>query len=230
MTQHFQRYAIYWTPEPGSNFASFGDRWFGSAAESFGLAPSLLARATKTPARYRLHATLKAPFRLSEGVRSEDLQDALDAFCATRRAPMGGALKLAIFQNYLGLVLSARTADIDWLAAECVTRFDGYRAPLNGEDRDRRTEATFSPVERAFFDSFGYPYVLSAYRFHISLAGPLPAAELDEVSAALAPQMAPFVAAPFRIGSLSLLGEPHGGGNFETVSRHPFRYSAAAEP
>jgi hypothetical protein len=229
MTEHFQRYAIYWTPEPGSDFASFGDRWFGAAGKTFELPPSLAARAVKSPARYRLHATLKAPFRLREGIGAGDLQDALDLFCAARRGPSGGALALATFQNYLGLVLSARTADIGWLAAECVTHFDRFRAPLDGTDRDRRAEASFSPEEHAYFESFGYPYVLSAFRFHISLAGPLPAARLKEVSAALAPHLAPFMDVPFRIGSLSLLGEPHGGGVFKPLSRHPFRHSAAAE-
>src|SRR5215472_17843115 len=85
MTEHFQRYAIYWTPEPGSDFAAFGDRWFGPAGETFGLGPSLAARAVKNPSRYRLHATLKAPFRLCEGARVNHLQDALQAFCAARR-------------------------------------------------------------------------------------------------------------------------------------------------
>jgi hypothetical protein len=231
MAGRFQRYAIYWTPEPGSDFAFFGERWFEPAGgETFGLAPSLAARAVKSPARYRLHATLKAPFRLRKGASAGDLQDALDSFCASRRGPSGGALAPAIFQNYLGLVLSAQTADIDWLAAECVTHFDRFRAPLNGADRDRRAEASFSPAEHAFFESFGYPYVLSAFRFHVSLAGPLPGTELNDVSAALAPRLAPFMDAPFRIDSLSLLGEPHGGGVFEPVSRHPFRHSAAAEP
>src|SRR5215469_4839576 len=199
MTDRFQRYAIYWTPEPGSDFAAFGDRWFGPAGETFGLAPALAARALKSPARYSLHATLKAPFRLRDSARVKDLQDALDAFCAARRGPSGGPLVRAIFQNYLGLVLSARMAEIDWLAAECVTQFDGFRAPLNGVDRDRRVEASFSPAERAFFESFGYPYVLSAFRFHISLAGPLPPAELNEVWEALAPHLTPFVTGPFRI-------------------------------
>jgi hypothetical protein len=230
MTGRFERYAIYWTPEPGSDFALFGDRWFGPARESFGLAPALAARAVAAPARYRLHATLKAPFRLREAARAPDLQDALDSFCALRLGPSGGALTPAIFQNYLGLVLSARTADIDWLAAECVTHFDRFRAPLDSTDRDKRAEALFSPAEQAFFESYGYPYVLSAFRFHISLAGPLKPAELNEVSAALAPQLAPFLAAPFRIDSLSLLGEPHGGGVFEPVSRHPFSHGVAAEP
>jgi hypothetical protein len=227
MTESFQRYAIYWTPERGSDFASFEDRWFVPAGETFGLAPSLVARAVKSPARYRVHATLKAPFRLRDGASAMELQDALDSFCASRRGPSGGALTLAIFQNYLGLMLSSRTADIDWLAGECVTHFDCFRAPLNGIDRDRRAEASFSPAERAFFESFGYPYVLSAFRFHISLAGPLQPSELNEVSAALAPQLVPFMAAPFRIDSLALLGEPHGGGIFEPVSRHPFRHRAA---
>src|SRR5262249_31377073 len=191
---------------------------------------SLAARAVKSPARYRFHATLKAPFRLRDSARAKDLQDALESFCAVRRGASGGPLVLAIFQNYLALVLSARTADIDWLAAECVTHFDGFRAPLNGADRDRRAEASFSAAERAFFESFGYPYALSAFRFHISLARPLPAAALNEVAASLAPELAWFMAAPFRIDSLSLLGEPHGGGIFEPVSRHPFRHGAAAEP
>src|SRR5262249_11713231 len=154
---------------------------FGPAKETFGLAPSLAARAVKSPARYRLHATLKAPLRLREGMNAEDLQKALDSFCAARRGPSGGTLALAIFQNYLGLVLPARTADIDWLAAECVTHFDRFRAPLDGTDRDRRAEALFSPLEQAYFESFGYPYVLSAFRFHISLAGPLTPTELNEV-------------------------------------------------
>jgi Protein of unknown function (DUF1045) len=230
MRERYQRYAIYWTPEPGSDFASFGERWFGPAGETFGLTPSLAARAVKSPASYRLHATLKAPFRLREGAHAGDLQDALESFCALRRGPTGGALTLAIFQNYLGLVLSARTADIDWLAAECVTHFDGFRAPLNGPDRDRRAEAAFTPAEQAFFEGFGYPYVLSAFCFHISLAGPLPAAQLNEISAALAPQLVPLMAAPFLIDSLSLLGEPHGGGIFEPLSRHPFRHSGVAGP
>jgi hypothetical protein len=230
MTGRFQRYAIYWMPEPGSDLALFGDRWFGPAGETFGLAPCLAARAVAAPARYRLHATLKAPFRLREGAGAADLQGALDSFCALRRGASGGALTLAIFQNYLALVLSAWTADVDWLAAECVTHFDRFRAPLDGTGRDRRAEASFSPAEHAFFESFGYPYVLSAFRFHISLAGPLQPAELNEVSAALAPQLASFMKAPFRIGSLSLLGEPQGGGVFEPVSRHAFGRSAAAEP
>ncbi len=226
MTAVFQRLAIYWTPEPGSDFAEFGERWFGPAAETLGLPADLAARARAAPARYGLHATLKAPFRLRESVRLANLQDALDAFCAVRCAPWGGVLELAQFQRYLGLVLSSDTAAIDWLAYECVTHFDRFRAPLDDSDRERRAEAKLTPGEQELLGMFGYPYVLSAFRFHISLAGPLTAAELDEVSAALAPHIAPFMKERFEIGHLSLLGEPLGGGDFSLVSRHPFRYNS----
>ncbi len=228
MTAIFQRYSIYWTPEPGSDLAAFGERWFGGAAESFGLVPELALRAVESPARYGLHATLKAPFRLREGMGAKDLQRALDAFCATRRGPSGDALVPAMFQGYLGLVLNRRTADIDWLAAECVTHFDRFRAPLDEAGRDKRAHATLSRHEQSFLETFGYPYVLSAFLFHVSLAGPLAVPDLKEVAAALEPHLAPFMAAPVRIGSLSLLGEPEGGGVFELVSRHRFRWDAAA--
>ncbi len=225
----FQRYAIYWTPQVHSGLASFGERWFGPAAETFGLDPDLAGRAVRNPARYGLHATLKAPFRLRGDLDEAALQQALDAFCAVRSAPSGGALVLASFQNYLGLVLRERTASIDWLAAECVTHFDRFRAPLDDTDRDRRAESSFTPVEREFFESFGYPYVLSQFRFHISLAGPLGPPELMKVSAALAPQLAESMTEPFEIEGITLLGE-RGDGHFESLSRHRLGRAPRAEP
>ncbi len=221
MTMRFQRYAIYWTPRQGSDFEAFGQRWFGSGAGAFGLAPDLLARAVKSPARYGLHATLKAPFRLRDSASEQELQQTLDRFCAKRRPTLGGALKLAQFQSYLGLVLSGQTSDIDWLAAECVTHFDRFRAPLDESDRDRRAHSALSAQEEMFLHEFGYPYVLSEFRFHISLAGPLLKDELSGVAAALEPHLAPFMAGPMAIEDLSLLGELDTG-VFETISRHRF--------
>jgi hypothetical protein len=218
MPAHFQRYAIYWTPRPGTAVAEFGALWFGGF-ETFGLAPELAQRATKAPAVYGLHATFKAPFRLRDDVAPEELRDALDDFCANRRAPAPGRLMLGYHQRYLTLLLSGHQADVDWLAAECVTYFDRFRAPLDEEDNARRELDGLSEQEEAFLREFGYPYVLSAFRFHISLAGPLESAELDEVAKALQPQLAPFMSEPFEISDLSLLGEPRSGGVFEVISR-----------
>jgi len=226
MAKRFQRYAIYWTPEPGSDLAAFGERWFSRPAETSGLGAELAARAVKSPARYGLHATLKAPFPLREDASTEDLQQVLDAFCAKRRAPSGGAFTLAFFQGYFGLVLSHRTADIDWLAAECVTQFDAFRSA--GGKSGVPADGELSPLEEAFEEEFGYPYVLAAFQFHVTLAGPLSQGELDEAAAALKPHLSPFLRGTPVIDSLTLLGEVEDGGVFEAISRHPFRWNSGA--
>ncbi|NJM34592.1 MAG: hypothetical protein HC850_07635 [Rhodomicrobium sp.] len=80
--------------ELGSSLAEFGRRWLGSDPEtgepwgersSYGLDADLAERAAASPRRYGLHATIKAPFRLAEGTREDELADALDAFGACRR-------------------------------------------------------------------------------------------------------------------------------------------------
>ena len=221
MRKRFQRFAIYWTPAPETAMAKFGALWFGGF-ETFGLAPELVARATKAPAGYGLHATFKAPFPLKDDVAPEALGDALDDFCANRSAPAAGRLILGHHQHYLTLMLSGAEADIDWLAAECVTRFFRFRAPPNERENKRWELGDLSPQEETFLKDFGYPYVLSAFRFHISLAGPLDSAELDAVANALEPHLAPFMREPFEIRDLSLLGEPRSAGAFEVISRHRF--------
>jgi Protein of unknown function (DUF1045) len=216
------RYAIYWTPEPGSDLEAFGHCWFGAGPDISGLRQDLAARAKAAPARYGLHATLKAPFPLREDIAIGDLQGALDRFCAIRRAPSGGALTLAQFQGYLGLILGARTADIDWLAAECLTHFDRFRAPSAGSGGDWRSDEQLTAEQETFLASFGYPYVLSAFQFHVSLAGPLSSPELNDVAEALRPHLLPFMTEEMKIGSLSLLSELYSGGPFQIISRHRF--------
>jgi hypothetical protein len=218
----FERYAIYWTPASGTPLAEFGALWFGGF-ETFGLNSDLAARATKAPSPYGLHATLKAPFRLSKEASPRDLQDALEEFSNGRRSPAASLLAFARHQRYLMLMLKGNEADIDWLAAECVTHFDRFRAPIDENDRKRREIDGMSARQAAFLEEFGYPYVLSEFRFHVSLAGPLTDRDIDEVEMALAPRMAPLLAAPLQIRELTLLGEPHDGGIFQPISRHPFK-------
>jgi hypothetical protein len=93
--ENFERYAIFWLPEPDSALTRFGVRWFGEDEREqakFGLPAALVARALAAPVRYRLHATLKAPFRLRKGTDPAGLQDELARFCAKRRAARAGRL------------------------------------------------------------------------------------------------------------------------------------------
>jgi hypothetical protein len=227
----FERYAIYWAPDAGSPLAAFARQWLRGDSdigarlpqgESFGLPEELAERAVRSPCRYGLHATIKAPFRLAPSVREADLGEALAAFCAMRRPVRSGPLRLHRFSRYLALVPSSQRADIEWLEAECVTHFDRFRAPLSDADRARRV-GSMSALEAAQFEQFGYPSVLTRFFFHITLAGPLPDDELAQVEAALAPAVSPFTREPFLMSGLCLFGDPGGEGLFRIVGRYPFR-------
>lgn len=222
INQRFQRYAIYWTPVPETPLAEFGALWFGGF-DTCGLSAGFAALATKIPSIYGLHATFKAPFRLKEDVTPFALQEALQAFCANRKAPATGRLTLGGHQHYLTMVLKEKEADVDWLATEIVTKFDQFRAPLTDRDRKSREIEDMTPRQAALLERFGYPYVLSDFRFHISLAGPLSEPELDEVTHALAPRLEPLLNEPLQIEGLTLLGEPEDAGVFQPISRHLFR-------
>ena len=191
--------------------------------DTCGLSAGFAASATKIPSAYGLHATFKAPFRIKEDVSPFSLQEALQAFCASRKAPGTGRLTLGGHQHYLTMVLKEKEADVDWLAAEVVTKFDRFRAPLTDEDRKAREIEDMTPRQAALLEQFGYPYVLSDFRFHISLAGPLSEPELDEVTRALAPRVEPMLSEPLEIEGLTLLGEPEDAGVFQPISRHLFR-------
>jgi hypothetical protein len=227
----FERYAIYWAPNLSSPIAQFGREWLGGDPETgapcerrdaFGLDANLVEKATASPRRYGLHATIKAPFRLAAGTSQAALSEAIAAFCGRRRPVCSGPLRLHRFARYLALVPASDRAGIEWLEAECVTHFDRFRAPLTDADRARRP-GNLPPLEEQHFEQFGYPYIFSRFFFHITLAGPLSDDELSRVEAALAPAVAPFTQAAFNIEDLCLAGDPGGGAMFEIAGRYPFR-------
>ena len=226
----FDRYAIYWSPQQDSALAQFGQSWFGAdrfagalhgQTERFGLDADLVRDATMSPRRYGLHATIKAPFRLAPGRSEAELSAALADFCSRRRLCRSGPLRLHRFARYLALVPESDRAEIEWLADECVTHFDRFRAPLNEAERARRAGPHLSPLEQTYFEQFGYPQIFSRFFFHITLAGPLKANVLDEVERALAPAVEPFTKSLFCLEALCLSGDPGDGKPFQILERFP---------
>jgi hypothetical protein len=163
---------------------------------------------------------MKAPFRIAAGVGESDLNAALPAFCLRRRRVRTGPLRLTRFDRWLALLPTPPLADLDWLAAECVIAFDHLRAPLSEEDRARRAGIA-DPLLRRYLEEFGYPHVLAAFQFHITLAGPAEPAELDALEAALRPAVAPFTEDAFVVEDLCWFADPGEGGLFKICGRHP---------
>lgn len=223
----FARYAIFWLPPADSPLAQFGRDWFGLCPETgemdaptrFGLPADLAAEAIARPRRYTLHGTIVAPFRPAARVSAAGIAAELRRFCARRAVVRTGPLRLVRLTRYLALVPDGGTTALDWLATDCVTHFNRFRAPTSEADMARYPAGHYTEGQRRNARQFGYPYVLGDFRFHVTLAGPLAADQLDRVEAALAPRLEPLVGAPLEIGSLCLLGEHDQAAPFRLIER-----------
>ena len=225
MTYH--RYAIYVTPRPGP-LAGFGAAWLGwdlvagapcPHPDLPGL-PRPVAEITATPRKYGFHGTIKPPFRLAEGCDADALAADLAAFCAATGPVTLAGLGLRRLGRFLALCPVGATDSLDALAAAVVARFDPFRAPPGAEELARRRAQRLTPRQDALLQRWGYPHVMEEFRFHMTLTGALPEADLAAVEAALAPVLAPLLPAPFIVDALTLLGAD-GEGRFHQIARVP---------
>ncbi len=208
------RFAIYYTPRPGTPLAAFGRSWFGRANDGATLQAfsesGLTNAGSRTIAangRYPgLHANFRGPFQLRDGVGADALKTRLVGFARRRRPVDTGSLTLARAGRYLVLrPVEARPA-LDWLAAQCVAAFDGFVAPASKSENESQSDPTLNDHQRLLLSSFGDPHVLSEYRFQITLTGPLDNAHLDRVAQALWPMLEDICAEGVAVDGLSLCG------------------------
>jgi putative phosphonate metabolism protein len=224
------RYAIYFTPPPGSELARFGACVLGYDCDTGeevarpalpGIAAADAASATSEPRRYGFHATLVAPFHLASERTEADLATAVAAFAQAHEGVALGRLAMGFIGGFV--VLQPSTTDAAALAGKCVTAFQELRAPLTAADRERRVAARLTARQTEYLDRWGYPYVFDEFRFHMTLAGPLPAGQREAWRAALAALFAGQVDAPAVIDAVSLVRQDGRGARFRVVRREPLR-------
>ncbi|PWR04452.1 phosphonate metabolism protein [Meridianimarinicoccus roseus] len=224
----FARYAVYFTPE-GTGWGDFCAAWLGwdSAAgrtlshpEVPGL-PAPAAELTERPRKYGFHATLKPPFRLANGTDAGGLARATQRLAADLAPVTLDGLALDRIGGFLALVPRGDTADLSDVAARVVENLDAFRAPLSdAELARRRAGGRLSPRQQTLLDRWGYPYTHDAFRFHMTLTGPLARADADTARAALAPVLGPLLPRPFRMDALTLLGADDAD-RFHRIARYP---------
>lgn len=223
---NYRRYAVYFTPSDPA-LAGFGARWLGwdvaagnavEQPEPAGL-PAPLAEITQTPRRYGFHATIKPPFRLAGGQDVEALNDALAALCDQMPPVTLVGLVLSRLGRFLALLPTGDTAQLNGLAAMVVETLDTFRAPASEDELQRRRATGLTPAQEALLTRWGYPYVMHEFRFHMTLTGKLPKAQIAPVQAVLADALADILPAPFVIDGLSLVGED-ADGRFHLLHRH----------
>lgn len=223
MTQ-FKRYAIYYAPDPGP-LADFGASWLGwdiatGAPVDHPVVEGLdVASLTDTPRKYGLHGTMKPPFRLAEGRTADDLAQAVQTFCAGQAVVTLDGLALTALGRFLALTVTGDATPLSDLAGATVQVLDPYRAPLNEAELAKRRKSRLSDRQEALLAQWGYPYVMEEFRFHLTLTGKLPKAEVDTIRNRLDALVAPVLPQPFVIRDLCLMGEDMDG-MFHLIDRY----------
>ncbi len=224
------RYAIYYVPDPGTALAARGSALLGRNSETGesadrpllpGIAPERLAALTAEAARYGLHATLKAPFFLKEGVAEQDLLDAAARFVLGRPPVLLHRLVLGRVRSFFTLLPAAESPAerqalhrLNALAADAARYFDAFRAPLSATEIARRNPENLTPRQRDMLVRWGYPHVFEEYRFHITLtAGARDEDEAAAVCAGLKGYLGPVLSEPVRIAGICVCRQDPDGGD-----------------
>jgi putative phosphonate metabolism protein len=220
------RYAIYYAPAPGSGLDRFGAALLGYDAftgKDLPFPEDILQAApdwrglTGDPRKYGFHATLKAPLSLGPGRTEAELISACEAFAATPRAipvirPVVGSIS-----GFIAVIPAEPPRDLIRLAADCVTVFDPFRAPLTEADRARRKPDQLTQTQRDHLDRWGYPYVMDDFRFHMTLTGRLGSERREPVLAMLQVRFAALGLATLAIDRIVLFRQDGATSRFRIV-------------
>ena len=224
------RYAIHFTPSPNDPLTHAAAAWLGRdvySGQSVEPPPSVLlgmqeiSYHTALPRRYGFHGTLKAPFRLAEGVSEAALLRELMCFAGTHQPFSLPPLEIAKLGNIFGLVPEWPCETLNFLAASVVQEFDRFRAPLSEaeielRDPDGLTAPQFNNLHR-----WGYPYVMDEFRFYMTLTGRVSGRDAQRFEAALHDFFDPVLAEPVEMANLALFVEEEQGAPFRVHSLHP---------
>jgi putative phosphonate metabolism protein len=222
----FPRYAIYYVPPTGSGLDRFGAHLLGYDAfngEDIVFPDDILKQApdwhdlTSDPRKYGFHATLKAPMSLADGKTEADLLAACAAFAATPRPipvirPVVGSIS-----GFIAVVPAEPPPELIRLAADCVSEFDSFRAPLSEADRARRNPSQLTPVHREQLDRWGYPYVMDDFRFHMTLTGRLGAERREPLLKMLADRFAALQLSALPIDRIAVFRQENAASRFRIV-------------
>ncbi|WP_295809312.1 DUF1045 domain-containing protein [uncultured Nitratireductor sp.] len=230
------RYAIYFTPEKEDPLTRAAARWLGRDAftgqpiapvEAGPFSAAEISFHTAAARRYGFHATLKAPFRLTENENEQTLIAALAKFCERTEPVVIPRAVVRRLDGFFALVPEEGSEGLDTLAGNIVEAFEPFRAPLTTEELERRNPEGLSPGQLKNLHKWGYPYVFEEFRFHMTLTGRVPQTEAVRMERAIDAFFGPLLSEPLEIGSLALFVEPEPGAPFQVRSSHTLGWNKA---
>ncbi len=216
----YSRYALYAVPD--GDLGDFGAAWLGwdirSGTATDPLPIAGLHDVTMTPRKYGFHGTVKPPFRLADGCDLGALQTAVADLAAAVAPVRLDGLQLELLGSFLALVPVGETTALSTLAARFVQDLDRFRAAPSQAELTRRRAAGLTAQQERNLTTWGYPYVLADFRFHLTLTGRL-SPEVRQAWIDHAASHLPAQPLPFAVDSIALAGERQDG-RFEMLHRY----------
>ena len=222
------RYGVYYAPERGGALDRFGAAWLGRDNETGlpvapalpdGLSPEDWRAATESPRHYGFHGTLMPPFTPLPDVDEAGIIARLESLAGSL-APFDLApLSVRGIGSFLALVPDEQ-AGLTKAAEACLRAMTPLRVPATPEENEARRTPALTPVQNRLLNEWGYPYVLTEFRFHITLTGrvqdPEQRAQLTDI---LSVQAATVTGRARSVRELCLFHQPDRSAPFRLIHR-----------
>lgn len=182
------RYAIYLLPSQDSPLANAGAEWLGwdvfkgapfAHPDRYQLSAADIEVLTTSPRHYGFHGTLKAPFRLKEGLGELEIRAAFKDFVRCHSAQSYPDLEISKLDSFFALTPKSSGNGLSTLAADVVRHFEPLRAPISKREYEKRNPHLLTDRQQSYLTEWGYPYVFEEFRFHITLSNKIADAYLN---------------------------------------------------
>ncbi|NCX92047.1 MAG: DUF1045 domain-containing protein [Rhodobacteraceae bacterium] len=222
---NFKRYAVYYTPQDDL-FYNLGSSWLGwdTILGQPVSQPEVnndinIEKITETPRKYGLHATIKAPFRLADGLSASELARQLRTLCLSLK-PIEFSLEVSELNGFFAFTPTVKNTELRKLHSKVVRELDYFRAQPTKEEIIKRRENQLTSEQDQNLIKWGYPYIFEDFYFHITLTGKIPEDFRNKVKDEIENFFQPVLQQKINLSELALVGEAKDG-NFYVIRQMP---------
>ncbi len=182
----YSRYAIYYAPPKESSLEEFGRYWFGwdplnaklinnkhriNYLNRFGIKNLInIDKNVLIPKKYGFHGTLIPPFKLNKNYSTNALFKKTEEIAKKFKKFKFYKFKLKKINNFYAFVQNKKNNNINKLSNRLVRELFKFRSPLSKKEIDRRNPSKLSKLQLNILYKWGYPYIMSEFNFHMTLA------------------------------------------------------------
>ncbi len=182
---NYKRVAIYFLPKKNSSLENFGKNLLGRDIDK--KKKISLTRRQKyfinrgftyfdelkdyceEPAKYGFHATLKAPFRLKQNVKTKNFYDVISHIAAQHSRFKIKGLKIVYSKKFTFITSRKPNKLLINLENDLVKHLDTFRAELNKTEIKKRIPDSLTFKQNKYLKEWGYPFVFDQFKFHMTL-------------------------------------------------------------